>query len=148
MQTPEELIGKEPSLIELMDYVKNNNECFEDLSIDVLYRYSKNKTGNMKDKYYLGGQIIVSITDRITAELIESVKDADKKRIEEYGVPDIPFEISSVAYANKLFKDIQEIIARYYKVRIHELYRPPNGEPGDAGGEMYQQLASKTNIGK
>lgn len=148
MNPPEELFGQEPSLVQLMEYVNNNNEYFEDLTMDVLddYYNAANKAGNLKNKYYMGGQIAVSITDPITAKLIESVNAANKKRQQEYGEPCNSFEIASIANSNRLFENIQEIIARYYEVKIHELYRPPQN--GDNGGEMYQKIAERTLIGK
>jgi hypothetical protein len=148
MNPPEELFGQEPSLVQLIDFVKYNNEHFNDLSLDVLdyYYNAANDIGNVKNKYYLGGQIAVSITDPITEKLIEKVRIADKKSQQEYGEPCNSFELASIANANRLFENIQDIITRYYEIKIHELYRPPQN--GDNGGKMYQKIAEQTLIGK
>jgi hypothetical protein len=149
METPEELIGKEPSLLELIDYINNYKEFFEYLSLDIVSEYyiaSQKDIGSMKDKYFLGGQLVVSINEPITSKIIDWVKNENIKRQLEYGEPYNSFELASIARAKHMFETLQEIIARYYQIQIHELYRPP--ENGDNGGEIYQKIFERTLIGK
>lgn len=150
--TPEEFIGKEPSLLSLFNLLnglKTSNNTpivVEPAELGVLDKYMlRIKHGN----YYLGGQVQVSINCPITSKLINDVKKENIKRNYEYGDPCNDAETKSIAEAKLDLDLMQKIVAKYYEHQLHELYKPPNKAiRGDKGGELYQKLAAMSKIGK
>jgi hypothetical protein len=149
--TPDEFIGKEPSLIQLKQTILLYPTEFIDLDtkvIDIYYKASKVK-GLSEYKYYLGGQITIGIEERITEKVMKEVVEANKKRCFDYGDPVNYLEKMSLQMHNQYFENVQKIIDRYYEISLIELYRPPDkNNKKDKGGEFYQLLSSMTSIGK
>jgi hypothetical protein len=145
--TPKELIGKEPSIIDLQNLIKTNENIFTNLDISAIEFYSNyNKESKT---YYLAGQLLIKKEHPITEELINKAKELDKKRKEEYDGPCNFLEAQSIYRQDIMFGSLQKIIERYYEFMIHELYRPPDYSIiGDKGGEIYQYIEKTTMIGK
>jgi len=150
--TPEEFIGKEPSLLDLFKLLHklkistNTPIEVEPAEISLLDKYVL----RVKDgKYYLGGQLQLSINCPITSKKIDDVKKENIKRDYEYGDPCNDLETKSIAEAKLDLEVMQRILEKYYEHQLHELYRPPNKAiRGDKGGEFYQKLAAMPKIGK
>jgi len=149
--TPEECIGKEPTILDLQNIVNLHKKLFEDIDTSVLTFYINNYTSDSpRTDYYLGGHLLTSLYAPITDSLLNKVKDMDRKRKIEYGEPCNSLEKNSVMLHNKLFGNLQSIIHMYYSYKMHSVYRPPYSSniEGDKGGEIYQQIEKTTKIGK
>uniref|UniRef100_A0A6C0JIB1 Uncharacterized protein n=1 Tax=viral metagenome TaxID=1070528 RepID=A0A6C0JIB1_9ZZZZ len=153
MQTPEEFIGKEPTLTEVsicFHTLKNSENTpieIESNELALLDKYMK--TVNKHGKYYLGGQIEMSPDWPITSKRIDQVKKENIRRSYEYGEPCNTLEIKSIAEKKKDLEIIEKILEKYYENELHESYRPANPLiKGDKGGELYQRLVEMTKIGR
>jgi hypothetical protein len=82
--------------------------------------YDKNIINNFinqlyNNNFWLGGQIKLSQDDFINLELINRVKEINKKRLIDYGPPCNSFEIMSVNTSIKQLELIEDMIKLYYK---------------------------------
>lgn len=151
--TPEEFINNEPSLRDLINHVAKYKATKEeeyvytyDMSVDVLNNYY---IGAINYQYYLGGQFKLNLDEPISEDVINSAKKLIIEKNKSYGEPANFLEYISIENAKKDFENIQRIIEQYYKIEMHELYRPADPtDPNDRGGEMYQLVERYTMIGK
>jgi hypothetical protein len=153
MQTPEEFIGKEPTLTEVSicfhKLQKSENTPIEIESNELALLNKYMKTVIKYGKYYLGGQIEMSPDWPITSKRIDQVKKENSRRSYEYGEPYNTLEAKSIAEKKKDLEIIEKILEKYYENELHESYRPPNPLiKGDEGGELYQRLVEMTKIGR
>lgn len=148
--TPEECIGKEPSIIDLQKIVELHKEDFLDLDKSFIEFYLKlGISSKIMPTYYLAGQLLTLKDEPITQQLLNKAKEIDKKRKEEYGGHCNSMEASSIHTQDRMFENLQKLLNRYYKLMIHNLYRPPDESvTGDKGGNIYQKIEEKTMIGK
>jgi len=148
--TPEEFIGQEPHLVELLEHHNNNNSFYDDLNTDCLKRIHTSWGYTFPSySFYLGGQLNMNTLDRITESNINKAKELIDKKNKEYGEPANSYEAAGIKKAEEDFENIQKIIERYYKIQIHNFYRPPNPDiPNDLGGLGYQKIENSTRIGK
>jgi hypothetical protein len=148
--TPEEFLGQEPHLVELLENHNNNNSFYDDLNTDCLKRIHTSWGYTFPSySFYLGGQLNMNTLDRITESNINKAKELIDKKNKEYGEPANSYEAASIKKAEEDFENIQKIIERYYKIQMHNFYRPPNPDiPNDLGGLGYQKIENSTRIGK
>lgn len=149
-KTPEEFLGKEPCVLELIEQTNYNKEIYEDINTDCLKKLHTNWGYRFQTySFYLGGQLNMNPIDRITESNINKAKELIEKKNKEYGEPANSYEAASIKQAAEDFENIQKIIERYYEIQMHDLYRPANPEiPNDLGGAEYQKIAKSTGIGK
>lgn len=116
--TPEDFIGKEPTLEELKNYVFEKITLFAHINTDI---FESNLNGNY---YYLNNTNIHKDT-MLTYSYLKNIYITNvKKNTEE-------------------FKKLFEILKLYYDYKIIELYRHPDKrKKNDRGGEMYGILKS------
>jgi hypothetical protein len=174
----EELIGNEPSLNALINFVsinKNtideyNEECTKEnrndkiINYSVLFKYSR-FAKQYNGYYYLGGHIKLFPDEPITIDILE---DATKKN--EFGECYHMAEIASQIIARKELVELKKIIEIYYETYLEEYYAPPqknekdfcntifdsilnifenkNDEIKKKGGEGYEKVSKNTLIGK
>ena len=106
----------------------DNEDKKNNLTIMNLFYFFKNKdtendyNKNMIDKFiyqldnddfWLGGQIKLLHDDIINLKLIQRVKEINKKRLIEYGVPCNSFEMMSVYSSTKQIELIEDMIIKY-----------------------------------
>lgn len=85
--------------------------------------------------------------DRITKSNIDKAKVLIDKKNKEYGEPTNSYEAASIKQAAEDFENMQKTIERYYEIKMHDLYRPPNPDiTDDLGGIEYQKLVKTTKI--
>jgi hypothetical protein len=152
-ETPEELLGQEPSLFYLLNHYLNNKDDYGEIDASVLrnYNIANDKDPNLpKYSFYLGGQIRLNAEiGRITKSIIDETKEIIAKKDREYGGPTNSYEYASIEKSKTNFDNLQRIIERYYSLKMHDLYRPADPNvPGDAGGIEYQKLEKTTRIGR
>jgi len=152
----EEFIGKEPSLIELENFIKINKKSFDEFNeecikenskedvidysvINTYLKFAKEYGGH----YYVGGHIKKYPNDPITDE---SIKKAIIKNIESQ--PMHMAEVASQFRSSKELKNLEKILEVYYDKCIDEYYAPPSNNSKILGGEGYEKLAKETIIGK
>lgn len=146
--TPEEFLGQEPSLVDLIYHHRENITCYEDIDTSMLKNYLSIYNHNQVG-FYLGGQLKIELTEEIKKSNIDKAKELIEKKNKEYGEPTNAYEAASIKKAAEDFENIQKIIERYYKIQMHELYRPPNPDiSNDLGGLGYQKIEKATRIGK
>lgn len=137
-----EMIGKEPSLYELRDFIDNNNELFENINVNVVEEYLK-FCKDYSGSYYVGGQIKLLPTDPITDNSI-----IEAKSINDKADPDHMMEKSSLIHSKNNLDNLEKILHVYYEYKIMEYYAPPSKSNSNMGGEGYIKLANETMIGK
>lgn len=109
-----------PSLVNLYNFVANSNE--EKQLIDSVWNKTtlqyyideSNKTYG-QGKFYLGGQYKMPITDSITLELIERVKQINKQRMIDCP-PLHSYEIASVKWHEERFTNIENMVKCYLEI--------------------------------
>jgi len=148
--TPEEFLGQEPNLVELLEHHNNNNSFYDDMNTDCLKRIHTSWGYKFPSySFYLGGQLNMNTLDKISESKINKAKELIDKKNKEYGEPANSYEAAGIKKAEEDFENIQKIIERYYKIQMHNFYRPPNPDiPNDLGGLGYQKIANSTRIGK
>jgi ligand-binding sensor protein len=101
-----------------------------DLTIINLFYFFKNEKKGLYDEkiidnfinqcdnnnFWLGGQIKLSQNDFINLELINRVKEINKKKIIEYGEPINSFEIMSVNASTKQLELIEDMIITHKNI--------------------------------
>jgi len=119
----EEFIGKEPSLIQIISFIKINKKEFDkynaeciannyekiDYTIIAEYLDFAKKYCN-GEYYYIGGHIKMKIDDPITEDVI---KQAIKKNNES--MPQHMMEVASKERYTKQLKELRKIIDIYYE---------------------------------
>jgi hypothetical protein len=131
----EEFIGKEPSLNQLIKFIKINKseidefnkECIADNNekekidytvLDEYYDFANKYTGNVY--YYIGGHIKTLLDDPITQEAVmQAIK------INNESVPQHMMEVSSKIRSSKQLRNLQKILDTYYEKCLEEYYAPP-----------------------
>jgi hypothetical protein len=131
----EEFIGKEPSLNQLINFIKINKkeidqfnkECTADKNekekidytvLDEYYDFANKYTGNVY--YYIGGHIKTLLDDPITQEaVIQAIK------INNESIPQHMMEVSSKIRSSKQLHNLQKILDIYYEKCLEEYYAPP-----------------------
>jgi hypothetical protein len=152
----EEFIGKEPSLIQLENFVKINKKGFDEFNEECIkenrkedtidYSFIYNYLKFAKDyggHYYVGGHIKKYPNDPITDE---SIKKAIKQNRESQ--PMHMAEVASQFRSSKELKNLEKILEIYYDKCLEEYYAPPCKKSNMQGGEGYEKIAKVTPIGK
>ena len=150
-----EFIGKEPSLNELRDFIEKHNDLFDDINVYVVEEYlkfCKDYYGN----YYVGGQIKLLPTERITTEIINKARQINEKA-EPYHMA----EVSSLLRSKNNLNNLEKILNVYYNYKLMEYYAPPPFSNADVNfdllvqynniteeGEGYKKIAAETMVGK
>ena len=70
-------------------------------------------------KYYLGGQLQLSLKDKISAETIQTVKDISMERCRKYGGPCNSSEDASMRRSENQLKIIENLLVLYKRISIH-----------------------------
>jgi len=146
----EELIGKEPSLNVLINFVsinkktidKYNNECTienrnnEIINYSVLFKYSK-FAKQYNGYYYVGGHIKLFPDEPITIDILEN---ATKKN--EFGDCECYHmaEIASQITARKELIELKKIIDIYYERYLEEYYAPPQKDGNDFCNTVFDSI--------
>ena len=140
---------KEPSLVELVEFINNNSIYFEQKEIDTINIFKKQSTESWaKNSFYLHGQLLISITEPITQTKMDEAVTINNYKIKTYGLDD-PRDIASANNATCEFNILKNILQKYNEVIVHEMYRPPEeNNINDHGGTIYQFIANTTMIGK
>lgn len=153
----EEFIGKEPSLIELEQFIKINKEVIEDynkeckeckeckedvIDYSVIYTYLK-FAKEYGGHYYVGGHIKKYPRDPITDE---SIQKAIKQNRESQ--PMHMAEVASQIRSSKELNNLEKILEVYYEKCLEEYYAPPCQNSELPEGEGYEKIAKETSIGK
>jgi hypothetical protein len=151
--TPEELIGQEPTLFDLINNYQDNKDDYEEIDGCVLRNYSITYNKDQKlptYPFYLGGQMLLNAeVDRITKSLIDTTKEIVAKKYKEYGEPVNSYEQSAIQKSKTDFDNLQKIIQIYYLLKMHNLYRPADANfVNDKGGIEYQKLEKNSRVGK
>jgi len=128
MNTPSIFVGKEPNLSKLKEIIDLHPDKFSDIDLSVIeYYYADldNKYINSTNiiigsllfiypKYYLGGQLLISVQEPITNDIIEKVKEMNIKS-NAFGFAN-SFEANSSFGHELRFENIQKIIKRFYEI--------------------------------
>ena len=131
----EEFIGKEPSLNQLINFIKINkseidhfnSECIKDNNekekidytvldehFDFAIKYGNN------DYYYVGGHIKKRLDDPITQEVVlQAIK------LNNESIPEHMMEVQSKFRSSKQLRNLQKILDIYYEKCLEEYYAPP-----------------------
>jgi len=142
---PEEFIGRESNLQVLYEFVNTNPNLFVDVNTSVIKYYYNDVIKS--NKYYLGGDIPLSLNDRISQELLKSI-DTKNENIDWNECSHHLERMSIISHVNS-FDNLKKIIKIYYDHMIEELYRPPNeDDSNDKGGEVYVKIKETTMVGK
>jgi hypothetical protein len=79
----------------------------------VVNRYINTSNESWADgKYYLGGQLRLSVKDKITEEHIAAVKNINEEKKKNYGGPVNSQEAASMARANRELQIIEDLITK------------------------------------
>jgi hypothetical protein len=117
-----------PTLTELISFVKNNADYFDDLKLNVLQEYYDNTNDKWSNgKYYLHGQLPLLPDTPITDQIIDDAKNIHIQRGMEYGTPCNSFESSSINHSINSYDQFVAIIDRHQTVSLHLLYAPETG---------------------
>jgi hypothetical protein len=140
---------KQPTLIELVDFVNNNSIYFEQKEIDTINKFKKQSTESWaKNSFYLYGQLLISITEPITQIRMDEAVSIHNNKIKTYGLDD-PRDIASANNAYYEFNILKNILQKYNEKIVHEMYRPPDvNDINDRGGSIYQFISNTTMVGK
>jgi len=150
----EEFVNKEPSLIELAEFIKTNKEMIDeyndtyrkenkkDMEIDysVVFEYIK-FAKEYGGHYYIGGNIKSYPNDPIKEEYITKAR---KINIETQ--PEHMMEVCSQIRCTKHLLNLEKIIELYYEKWLQEYYAPP--DINGISGEGYSKIAKETSVGK
>jgi hypothetical protein len=152
----EEFFGKEPSLNELENFVRDNKQAFEEfneecikenrkedmIDVSVIYEYLK-FAKDYGGHYYVGGHIKKYPNDPITEETIIKARKQNSESE--------PMHMAEFASQTRSFKELNnldKILEVYYEKCLEEYYAPPSKNSELRGGEGYQKVAKETTIGK
>lgn len=139
-----------PTLYDLQEFINSNPSYFnedEKISINLYLQTTTEKYAD--GKYWLKGQLQISLNDEITNEKMREAEDIDKRRQIEYGGPCNGLEAASIRQHTYTFENLKKVLIKYYHLLEQEYLRPPEAnEPGDKGGLFYQKLSEETLIGK
>jgi len=69
-----------------------------------------------KNMYYLGGQIKMNYNDEISMESFDKVREINRQREIEYGMPVNSFEAFSIINHKKTLEETKNIIQKYFEV--------------------------------
>ena len=109
-----------PTLNNLIKFTPNGDierEIFDKLDKTVLQWYLNDSVKYHKGYFYLGGQLKMSVDEEITLDKFDIVREIDKKKAIEYGLPYNGFEYTSVMHHKKLFYEIEEIVKCYLHIK-------------------------------
>lgn len=116
---PDELVGKEPSLIELEYFTRDSSELFQEQDLEVISVYMETtKSTYSSGQYYLFGQILTRPIEPITNAKLQGAIDANKQRLIDYGGPCNGFEAASIAVSDRQFRNLITILDRYYEIKL------------------------------
>jgi hypothetical protein len=131
----EEFIGKEPSLNQLINFIKINKseidqfnkECIADNNeeekidyavLDEYVDFANKYAGNVY--YYVGGHIKARLDDPITQEVVsQAIKLNNESR------PEHMMEVVSKIRSSRQLRNLQKILDIYYEKCLEEYYAPP-----------------------
>jgi hypothetical protein len=144
----EELIGNEPSLNVLLNFVsinkktidEYNEECIKEnrndeiINYSVLFKYSR-FAKQYNGYYYVGGHIKLFPNEPITIDILE---DATKKN--EFGEISHMAEIASQITARKELIELKKIIDIYYERYLEEYYAPPQKDGNDFCNTIFDSI--------
>ena len=149
-----EFIGKEPSLNELSDFIKNHTELFDDINTVVITEYLK-FCKDYYGSYYVGGQIKALPTQSITTAMINTARSINNK-----AQPCHMMEVSSLNRCKTDLNNLEKILNVYYEYKLMEYYAPPPVSDNEnfellvqynnitEEGDGYRKIAKETMIGK
>lgn len=107
------------SLNELIKFIPSNGfeaDSYNKLNKEVLDRYLSDTKQRWSDgKFYLYGQVKISLDEQITLEKINQVREINTLRLKECP-PCNSFEIASVATHERLFNDFELILKTYIRI--------------------------------
>jgi hypothetical protein len=66
--------------------------------------------------YYLGGQIKMTFDDHIGFDLIDKVRDIERKRLTEYGGPCNGWEYMSINEHKRKLNETENILKKYFEI--------------------------------
>lgn len=139
-----------PSLHELDQFLLSNRQhfdedehrCIASYLSDINQKYSSGK-------YWLKGQLEMTLYEKITNEKINKAIEIDNQNKIKFGGPCNSFELASINQSNSKFEHLQKVLQKYYDILQEEYFRPPNLQrPNDNGGIFYQEIAKNTLVGK
>lgn len=117
-----------PSLKQLNDYITRKfKHDFVGVNTIALTKYMTDISQSWsKGKYYLYGQLPISVDTPLTNELLQQSINLTKQRSIDYGVPYNNFEAESIRQSEYVFQNLLELLRRYYQhpYDIMEMYRP------------------------
>jgi len=117
-----------PSLKQLNDYITRKfKHDFVGVNTIALTKYMTDISQSWsKGKYYLYGQLPISVDTPLTNELLQQSINLNKQRSIDYGVPYNNFEAESIRQSEYVFQNLLELLRRYYQhpYDIMEMYRP------------------------
>jgi len=106
-------------------YIKELHQTFIDTYSDpnptienIIRQTLESWTGG---KYYLGGQLQLSLEDKISAETIQTVKDIRMEKCRTYGGPCNSSEDASIQRSKNQLKIIENLLVLYKNVSIHTI---------------------------
>ena len=95
------------TIINLLYFFKNGENLYDKNMINTFINQLNN------NKFWLGGQIKLSHDDFINLELINKVKEINKKRLIDYGSPCNSFEMMSIYSSTKQLELIENMIIKF-----------------------------------
>lgn len=117
-----------PSLKQLNDYITRKfKHDFVGVNTIALTKYMTDISQSWsKGKYYLYGQLPISVDTPLTNELLQQSINLNKQRSIDYGIPYNNFEAESIRQSEYVFQNLLELLRRYYQhpYDIMEMYRP------------------------
>ena len=123
--TPEEFIGKEPSLKDLNLFVERSKLSIPDELKSGIQEYTSMLDRKWrKNHYYLLGHLPLEEDDKLTSERLAYCVELENKEISETGGPSHQGERWIMQNHHKWFLSIKSLINLYYKVKIEEYYAP------------------------
>ena len=133
---PSDLVGKEPTLIELLNFVKEEGHP-ENLSN--LLNDKENRQKSIKQRltteielfdneqsFYLYGQLKINVNDKLTSNLLQKSIEKNNQQMKDCP-PAHQMDIWSAENAMKIFSDLLKVIELFYHYHI-DIYYAPGGQ--------------------
>ena len=125
--TPNHMIGREPTLSDLEQFICHENineEYCRGVKQYILDTQAYRQSSPREGKYYLYGQKQIEKSTPITQLLIEEAIEINKSRFEKYGGPCNSFEAMSIQKHENDFISVLSVIEKYYS--MYNIPSPPS----------------------
>ena len=120
--TPNHMIGHEPCLNNIKNFIENIGEEYHcGVKQYIIDAQAYTQSSHHEGKYYLYGQKQIEKSTPITQLLIEEAIEINKSRFEKYGGPCNSFEAMSIQKHENDFISVLSVIEKYYS-----MYNTPN----------------------